>query len=725
MRPQHRCWQCDDVPNDSMPRQLARTRLFALGVPRDITVSPDGSTIFFLRSRAGDDPVSCLWALDCETATERLLADPRSLLRDAREELSPQERSRRERAREMSAGIVGYGTDDACDLLAFALSGQLWAVRPADGSVRMVPAASPVIDPRPDPTGRRIAYVSGGALRVVAADGDQDLVVAAPEGPDVQFGLAEHVAAESMGRHRGYWWAPGGDQLLVARVDTAGVLRWHLADAADPAREPVSFAYPAAGGVNAHVSLWIADLDRLRGGIRTEVDWVTTAFEYLTHAGWDGIGPYAAVQNRSQKQVRVLGIDARTGATEVLAEQHDSAWVALVPGLPARTTAGALLTSADLEDTRRLLADGRPITPAGLQLEAVTAVEGETVVFTASDDPTQSHLWAYDPKSGLRRLSDEPGVHGGTWRAGTAVVHSRSLDRPGTRCTISREGGGEGTGSPRVRHLEIESHAEHPVLAPRVQMLCLGARALRAALFLPTWHGAGDAPLPMLLDPYGGPAARKVTSEQTWWTYTSQWFAEQGFAVLTADGRGTPGRGPAWERTIHLDIAAPVLADQVEALQEAASQNPALDPSRVGIRGWSFGGYLAVLAVLRRPDVVHAAVAGAPVIDQRLYDTHWRERYLGHPDEHPEAYDRCSLIGEAAALTRPLLLIHGLADDNVVAAHTLRLSAALLAAGRPHEVLPLPRITHMAADDAVAENLLLHELDFFQRALGLPRQPPR
>jgi dipeptidyl-peptidase 4 len=185
------------------------------------------------------------------------------------------------------------------------------------------------------------------------------------------------------------------------------------------------------------------------------------------------------------------------------------------------------------------------------------------------------------------------------------------------------------------------------------------------------------------------------------------------------------GRGPAWERAVHLDIAGPVLADQVEGLHEAARLRPALDLTRVGVRGWSFGGFLAALAVLRRPDVFHAAVAGAPVTDQRLYETHWRERHLGHPDEHPEAYDRCSPILEAASLTRPLLLVHGLADDNVVAAHTLRFSAALLAAGRPHEVLPLPGPTHAPSQESVVENLLLHQLDFLRRSLRLPRRAAR
>ncbi|MFI0424949.1 prolyl oligopeptidase family serine peptidase [Spongiactinospora sp. 9N601] len=691
------------------PRQFARTRRFSLGVPAHVTLSPDGGTVYFLRGRAGDDPVSCLWALDRATGAERLLADPPTLLADAAEVLSPQERTRRNRTFELSSGIVSYAADDACALLVFALSGRLWTYRTTDGEPRALPATEPVIDPRPDPTGRRIAYVSGGTLRVIEADGRDDRPVAAPDDPEVSYGLAEHVASEEMGRHRGYWWSPGGDRLLVARVDTTPVPRWYIADPTDPSLPPATIRYPAAGTANAEVTLWIADVS---GGPLTPVEWDVTAFEYLARAGWDARGPYAAVQDRSQRHVRVLGVDPDTGAAEVLADQHDDAWVELVPGLPARTAAGALVTSADLDDTRRLVVAGRPVTPPGLNLSAVVAVDGETVLFTASEEPTETHLWAYDPAAGTRRLSEEPGVHTGTGRAGSVVLVSRTLDRHGTRTAV------RGGGHPPV---EIASRAETPVLEPRVEMLTLGPKRLRAALFLPSWHREG--PLPVLMDPYGGPALRKVTAERGWWGYMSQWFAEQGFAVLAVDGRGTPGRGPAWERAIHLDIAGPVLEDQVEGLHEAARRFPALDLTRVGIRGWSFGGYLAVLAVLRRPDVFHAAVAGAPVTDQRLYDTHWRERHLGLPAEHPDAYDRCSPIREAAGLSRPLLLIHGLADDNVVAAHTLRLSAALLAAGRPHEVLPLPRTTHLPSDEAVAANMLTHQLRFLRRELGVAGRP--
>ena len=194
----------------------------------------------------------------------------------------------------------------------------------------------------------------------------------------------------------------------------------------------------------------------------------------------------------------------------------------------------------------------------------------------------------------------------------------------------------------------------------------------------------------MLLDPYGGPHAQRVLKARSAYL-TAQWFAEQGFAVVIADGRGTPGRGPEWERAVAGDLAGPVLEDQVDALREAAARFADLDTGRVAIRGWSFGGYLAALAVLRRPDVFHAAIAGAPVTDWRLYDTHYTERYLGLPGPGPRAVRAVladHMMADTGAQGRrqasgPLMLIHGLADDNVVVAHTLRLSGALLAAGVP------------------------------------------
>jgi dipeptidyl-peptidase-4 len=289
------------------------------------------------------------------------------------------------------------------------------------------------------------------------------------------------------------------------------------------------------------------------------------------------------------------------------------------------------------------------------------------------------------------------------------VIAARSLDS--TRLSVRVLCDGKEAG-------RITEHADRPLLpGPHPVIFGAGPRGVRTALLLPSWHRPGSGKLPVLLDPYGGPHAQMVLASGSAYL-TSQWLAEQGFAVVIADGRGTPGRGPEWERAIAGDVTGPVLEDQVDALTAAVARCPDLDTSRVAIRGWSFGGFLAALAVLRRPDVFHAAVAGAPVTDWRLYDTHYCERYLGHPDDQQEAYERSSLLPDAARLTRPLLLIHGLADDNVVVAHTLRLSSALLAAGRPHSVLPLSGVTHLASQEEVAENLLLLQVDFLRTALG-------
>ena len=560
------------------------------------------------------------------------------------------------------------------------------------------------------------------------ADPAEDQVLADPQGaPNVTFGLAEFIAAEEMDRHHGYWWSPDGSALLVARVDETPVTRWHIADPAHPERPPAEVAYPAAGTPNAEVSLLLARLD----GTTVDVDTDHAAFPYLVTACWEGEhDPLVVVQSRDQRRMRLLSVDAGTGRAEVLREDTDPHWLEIVPGVPAWTADGRLVWTCDREDTRRLLVGSlgprgsRPGHPAGPAGARCPGVDGDTVLFQASAEPTEIGLWTYGP-DGLNRVGEGAGVEAGVRAGGTTITSSRGLDDDGVTVRVYRDG--------RLA-ADLASLAERPALpAPRPVLFGAGSREIRTAVLFPSWHQPGQRKLPVLLDPYGGPHAQRVLKARAAYL-TSQWFAEQGFAVVIADGRGTPGRGPDWERAVAGDLAGPVLQDQVDALSDAAARFADLDTGRVAIRGWSFGGYLAALAVLRRPDVFHAAIAGAPVTDWHLYDTHYTERYLGLPDRDGEAYERSSLIplaeravvtasaqGDAAQVTpRPLMLIHGLADDNVVVAHTLRMSSALLASGYPHTVLPLSGITHMASQETVAENLLLLQLDFLRGALELP-----
>jgi dipeptidyl-peptidase-4 len=686
---------------ESFPRQAARTRDFTLGLPRTFTVAPDGSRVVFLRSPSGTDPATGLCVLDVAEGRERQMADPKALAADGAG-LSAEERARRERARERAGGIVAYSTDRDVRRAAFEIAGALFLADLPTGDVRPLPAVEPVFDPGLDPTGRSVGYVSGRSMRVIGADGQDDRVLAEEPDQRVSWGLAEFVAAEEMHRYHGFWWSPDGERLAVARVDESRVQVWHIADPTNPAAVPTAVRYPAAGTINADVRLFIIRLD----GSRVEVEWDRERFEYLCRVWWsDGRPLTIVVQSRDQGTVRTLAV-SDDGSTETVHEQRDDAWVDLIDGSPAWLNDGRLISTADRDDTRRLLVGEEAVTPPGLQVHRVAHVS-DRVVFTASDDPETVHVWRWSADEGAVPLTDEPGVHAVEAAGDVAVITSSSVEA-GPRSFVRR--------GDTVLY-ELGSNAEEPALRAAPRFHRAGARDLRTALLLP--DGAEpDDPLPVLLDPYGGPQFQRVVRSRDRYL-ESQWFANQGFAVLVADGRGTPGRGPTWEREIHRDILGPVLQDQVDALHHAAEGFGFLDLSRVAIRGWSFGGELSAAAVLRRPDVFHAAVVGAPVTDQRLYDTHYNERYLGHPEDDPEVYRRNSVLEDAANLERPMLIIHGLADDNVVVAHSLRLSRALLEAGRTHTFLPLSGITHMAVAEEVAQNLLLLQLNFLRDALGL------
>ncbi|MGN9784793.1 prolyl oligopeptidase family serine peptidase [Nonomuraea sp. ZG12] len=685
--------------SQSFPRLSARTRRFTLGVPRGFTISPDGGKVLFLRTRSGTDPVTCLWELDTETHVERLVVDPRTLDADDRD-LPPEERARRERSREQAGGVVAYSTDSSVTRAAFALAGGLYVTELPDGRTRRLETSGAVIDPRISPDGRRVAYVTGGALHVLDLASGEDRTLATPESPAVTYGLAEFIAAEEMDRMRGHWWSPSSDALLVERADDTPVQTWYVADPANPDREPAAQRYPAAGTPNAVTELFVLGLDGSRVAVPYE-------HEYLAAASWDSHALSIVTLSRDQKTMHLLTVDPATGSAGLVREDTDPAWVDIVSGVPAHLDDGSLVWVATADGGHRLFVGDRAVTPPTLQVRAVLDVDHDSVLFSASGDPTEIQLWTWDGHS-LLPVSTRSGVFTGRMAGGVGVLSEQSLDVEGVSTTVVRRDG---------MAIPIPSYAEHPGLDLRVSLGRSGRRELSTAVVLPSWHEPGSRPLPVLMDPYGGPHAQRVLNRRGGYL-ESQWFAEQGFAVIVADGRGTPGRGPDFERAVLGDLATPALEDQVDALHGVAEQYPDdLDLTKVAIRGWSFGGFLAALAVLRRPEVFHAAVAGAPVTDWRLYDTCYTERYLGHPDEQPEVYDNSSLFGDAAKLDRPLLLIHGLADDNVVAAHTLRLSSALLAAGRQHSVLPLSGVTHMTPQEVVAENLMLLQVEFLKKAL--------
>lgn len=695
-------------PNpDSFPRQNARTQRFTLGRPRSFGVAPDGSIVLFVRSSSGTDRVGRLWRWTAE-AGEAEVVDPHALLSGTDEELSAAERARRERSREAAGGIVGYSVDTDFSCVVFSLSGRLFAASPRGAdTTREIEVPGPVVDPRIDPTGQRVAFVSGGRLYVVSLVDDAELAVSPEEtSSDVTWGLADFIAAEELDRSRGFWWSPDGTQLLVQRTDESPVHTWFVSNPAQPETAPTAQRYPAAGTPNPVVSLWLIDI---AGGV-SEVR-LPEGAEYLATVHWSDRGaPVIGVLDRRQQTAGWHSIDVAARTTHLLRTVTDGAWVDVVPGSGCWDHDGHLLTVEVRDDDYALCRDGERVSPVDLQVRAVSSVCATHTTVLASTDPGDQQVWLLTGAS-AELVSQETGWSAVAEGDTTRVVVSADLDRPLPTATITTD---------HQTH-EVVSHADVPLVHPQVTLLPGDGDRPRVALLLPTGWSPDDGTLPVLMDPYGGPHHASVAHHQAAFR-ESQWFADQGFAVVVVDGRGTPGR-PAWERVVRGDFAGPVLEDQVTGLHAVAHAFPELDLDRVAIRGWSFGGYLAALAVIDRPDVFHCAIAGAPVTDWLRYDTGYTERYLGVPGagdgDADQAYRTSSLLERASGLARPIQLIHGFADDNVFMAHSLQLSQVLTAHGRPHEVLPLTGITHMATQEEVAENLLTLQVDFLRRSLRI------
>jgi dipeptidyl-peptidase-4 len=697
----------DHDPADlAFPRQTARTQGFSLGLPRNLVISPDGSRVVFLRSKAADDPITCLWALDLP-GEERCVVDPRDRAGGDEPGITPAERARRERLRERASGITAFAVDHDATKACFIEGGRLQVVDLASGAVVPIPTDGVPDDPRLSPDGSMVAYVVDGALFVRELDGSERSLTS-DDDPGVTFGLAEFIASEEMGRYRGYWWSPDGSRIAVCRVDERPVTTWWLSEPTDPAEPPRAVRYPPAGSPNAIVQLWIVDVAT---GSRVEVAWDREAFEYLARAAWDeGSSLTILVQSRDQRATRLLEVDQVTGASTILLEDRDDVWIELVGGSPGRLDDGTIVSTVDADDTRRVRFGDEPATPPGLHVERLFGTDGDAAVFAAVDgDPLETHVYRVALGGAPERIDPDPGLSDAVAAGGTLALETVGADAQHPRTVILRGG---------VVH-PLAADTEDPVVDPRPTYGLLGPRELPAALLLPGGREP-DGPLPVLLSPYGGPHVKTVVRWRGAYR-PEQYFADRlGVAVLAIDGRGMLGRSVSWERSIHGDFTI-TLDDQADGLAAAAERWPFLDTSHVAIRGWSFGGELAALAVLKRPDVFHAAVAGAPVTDQRLYDTHYTERYLGDPGIDPEPYVRNSPITyvQGASPVRPLLLIHGFADDNVFVANTLELSAALFARAYPHELVLLPNASHIGGSDDLVVARYLAELDFLRRALGL------
>jgi dipeptidyl-peptidase-4 len=714
-----------DAPLDtSYLRDHAETRGFMLGRPVGAKPTPDGKAVLFLRARARV-PTLRLYEFDVATGRTRELLTPEQVLKGAEEHLSAEEKARRERMRVSVGGFTSFQLSEDGALILVSLSGKLYVVERDGGRVRELPTGpGTVLDPKFSPDGKSVAYVRGQDIWVLDLATQKEHPVTTGGTEERTHGLAEFVAQEEMSRFSGYWWSPDSRAIAYEQADVSGVEVWYVADPARPGQPPQPSRYPRPGKDNADVQLGVVPV---AGGPTTWIPWDHVRYPYLTTVRWDRDSPLLlAVQTRDQKELVLLRADPETGKTTPLVTERDPAWVNVRQDVPRwlKDGSGFLWTSEREGGPRLELRDPkgelvRVLVPPDAGYLDVVDVDPEAgqVVYRASADPTQAQLFRVPLRGGTpEALTRDPGVHSAVFgRNHVVYVHSASPLDAMPAATVCRADG--------TRLGDLPSVAEDPPFVPRAELVTVGdSPGFHAAVVRPRDFDSRKR-YPVVVDVYGGPGHLKVTAAMNT-RLLDQWLADQGFIVVSLDNRGTPGRGRDWERAVKDHFGSVPLDDQVAGLKALGRRFPEMDLERVGIVGWSFGGYLSALAVLKRPDVYKAAVAGAPVVDWLDYDTHYTERYLGLPDGDPAGYKEGSLLAYAANLERPLLLIHGTADDNVYFRHTLKLAEALFRAGKEFELLPLPGLTHMVPDPVVTQRLWSRIVGHFQEHLGKPAAPP-
>ena len=699
-------------------RELVETRNYSLGQPVSPQITPDGKAVIFLRGGARD-PVLRLYEFTIEGARLREILTPEQLLKGAEEKLTAEERSRRERERQSLKGFTSFQLSKDGLKLLVALSSKLYVITRADGVVTELPGRN-WIDPHFSPDGRTIAAVSGGELHVIDLETKTDVALTSGASATVQHGTAEFVAQEEMDRHQGSWWSPDSQSIVYQETDNSGVESRFIADPLHPETAPAKNFYPRSGTPNAKVRLGIV---ARTGGDTRWLEWDREKYPYVARVVWkEAAAPLSVlVQNRMQQEELLLAVDPKTGATRELLRETDAAWLNLdhKPMPVWLKDGGRFLWTTERNGAWQLelhSADGALVlatTPVDFQLDELIDVNdsGHSVLVSGGSDSRERHLFQFplETKGEPQRLTREPGRHDAVFgETRETFLHRFDLLDGHAGWEVLRLADAK-------RITTLPSVAERASSLPNLELLRTeGVRSMDAAIVRPRDFKKGSR-YPVILDVYAGPGHKQVLAQPDRYMI-DQWMADRGYIVVALDGRGTPGHGRDWERAIRGNLIEVALADQVAGLEALAKHEPAMDLKRVGVVGWSFGGYFSAMAVMQKPEIFRCAVVGAPVVTWENYDTHYTERYLGLPSENAEGYRKSSVLTYASNLSRPLLLIHGLTDDNVYFQHSVQLSEALFVAGKTFNFLPLLG-THMVSEPLLRLRRQTRIMEFFDAEL--------
>lgn len=686
-------------------------------IPTRFAFVPNRPELAYLASAEGNLVLS-LFALNLDSGDVRLLAGPPSAATDEAN-LSREEALRRERARLRELGVTSYQFARKADplVLLVPLAGSLWACV-GDGDLAEVPGTAGALDARLDPFGKRVAFVRDGELWVADIPGGnaRKLTAGAEEG--LTHGVAEFIAAEELDRSEGFWWSPGGDAIAFARADERHIPDYPIVHQGGPLVDVEHHRYPFAGKTNAYVDLAIVDVET---GSTRWLDLGPSRDMYLARVTWRPDGVLTAqVLDRAQRSIRLLAFDD-AGQPATLLEEATEPWVNLHNDLRFLES-GEFMWSSERSGFRHLYlcaGDGtvvRQLTSGDWMVTRLVALdeEGRVAYFEGTKDSVlQRHLYSVSLDGGpIERLTSGDGWHATALdaRAGAFVdIHSSAAFAP--RVTVRSLDGTE-------RHqLAGDEGMTATSLGLQEPELIAFRSPNGVQLHGALWRPEGEPPYPLVVSVYGGPHAQRVMDD---WFMTvdlrAQYLVREGFAVLRVDNRGSANRGLAFEAELHRRMGTVEVEDQAAAVRELVARG-LVDPARVGIFGWSYGGYMTLMAMLLEPELFRVGVAGAPVSDWDGYDTGYTERYMGTPQDNPEGYRAGSALTHAAKLEGKLLLVHGGVDENVHFRHTARFITALTAAGKDYDLLLFPSERHMPRDAKGLEYQERHLIEFFKRHL--------
>ncbi|NNU14726.1 S9 family peptidase [Parvularcula sp. ZS-1/3] len=693
--------------------------------PRSVSYSPDGSMLTFLKAREDDQSRLDLWAYDVESGEAAMLVDSKTLEPDDFE-LSEEEKALRERKRIASSkGIVQYQWDSKGEQILVPLAGDLFLVSVADKDVRQLTDTEGFeYDAKVSPDGGFVSFLRDGSLYSIDLENGRERRIS-PEGKDaVSYGTAEFVAQEEMSRYTGNWWSPDDQRIVYTRTDETGVDIIPRFDIAANDVTVIEQRYPRAGRPNAVVDLYVKDMDRRRP---VKVEWGASPDTYLARVNWaDADTLFIQTVNRDQTELTLSQVDLKSGAVEEVYTEEQPAWINLSYDFRALED-GFLWTTEETGFRHIYHWDGEgkktQVTLGDWQVIGIEAVDKEAgeVYFTAHlDTPLERHLYkvSYTDPGEPQRLTQL----GRSWRISMAPDAKSFVGTSSNPNTPPQTGLYE-AGGELITWVEENAlnrmHPYYPYLgahsAPEFGTLTAEDGQVMHYKVIKPHDFDPNKTYPAILSVYGGPGVQRVTN--SWGRTSEQYLQQQGYVVFQMDNRGSDGRGKKFEDVLHRDMATAETTDQLQAAKWLASQD-FVDADRIGVMGWSYGGYMTLHLALRAPEgTFAAAVSGAPVTDWSLYDTFYTERYMDTPQGNEAGYESSSVFPYLSDFETPLMIIHGMADDNVTFDNSTRVFAELQAMGKHFEMMTYPGQRHGIGAGKVGEHRWITTLNFFERHL--------